>query len=190
MKAPGRIRIIGGRWKRRLLPVPATPGLRPTPDRVRETLFNWLAPGLTGARCLDLFAGTGALGFEAASRGASRVVLVESDPRAVEHLAQQVLTLGADEVQVVHANALQWLDGCKERFDVVFLDPPFGALDLASLLARVAASAVLAPQARIYLECAADGDPPGWPAQWALLRSQRAGRVRYHLAAATGDPTP
>ncbi len=187
---PGRIRIIGGRWKRRLISVPAVPGLRPTPDRVRETLFNWLAPDLPGARCLDLFAGTGALGFEAASRGASRVVLVERDPRVVRHLEQQARALGAGEVQVVPADAESWLETCSERFDVVFLDPPFGTLDIPRLLARLAQSPVLAPHALVYLETPADGDPVCWPSGWSALRAQRAGRVRYHLALTSGDPSP
>jgi len=190
MAAPGRIRIIGGRWKRRLLAVPDVAGLRPTPDRVRETLFNWLAPDLPGARCLDLFAGSGALGIEAASRGASRVVLVERDLRLVRHLEQQVTALAAVEVEVVHADALQWLDRCAERYDVVFIDPPFGAMDMEPLLARLVASAALAPQALVYVECPADGDAVAWPPGWSVLRTQRAGRVRYHLAVTPGDPSP
>jgi len=123
---PGRLRIIAGRWRGRRLTVPALPGLRPTPDRVRETLFNWLGPRVEGARCLDLFAGTGALGFEAASRGAAQVVMVEQASRAVAQLRSHAAALLADVVEVVDREALSWLGGRFRRFDIVFLDPPFG----------------------------------------------------------------
>lgn len=183
MKHPGRLRIIGGRWRRRLIPVPVAEGLRPTPDRVRETLFNWLDRDLPGARCLDLFAGSGALGFEAASRGARRVVMVERDPRVARHLQEQARMLGAGEVTVVCADAMAWLPRAGETFQVVFVDPPYGTQDLPALLARVLDAGVLDAGARVYVESpmAARGDP--LPSGWRLLREQRAGRVRYHLAA-------
>src|SRR5476649_1681914 len=121
----GALRIVGGKYRSRVLRVPARPGLRPTPDRVRETLFNWLGQDLTGLACLDLFAGSGALGFEAASRGAARVVMVEKDRAAVAELERSRATLGAAQVAVVDGDAALYLAREQERFDVVFLDPPF-----------------------------------------------------------------
>ena len=183
MRHPGKVRIIGGRWRRRLLRIPDATDLRPTPDRVRETLFNWLAADLPGARCLDLFAGSGALGFEAASRGASRVVLVEHDARVAAHLVQQAAMLGAEQVQVVCADGPSWVMSTQERFDVLFLDPPYGRIDVTELLARVERRGVLAADARVYVEGAADSGADVVPAAWRCLREQRAGRVRYHLLA-------
>lgn len=183
MARPGTIRIIGGRWRRRRLPVPQAPGLRPTPDRVRETLFNWLAPELPGARCADLFAGSGALGFEAASRGAQRVVMVESDPGVVAHLQRQAVALGAEGVEVVRADSLRWLDHPRGPFDVVFLDPPFATVSSGNLLQRVASSGCLSRGARVYVESAADPSGQDLPPGWCCLREQRAGRVHYRLVA-------
>src|SRR5215470_13922301 len=117
-----RVRVIGGRWRSRLLHFPAAPGLRPTPDRVRETLFNWLGQDLSGLACLDLYAGSGALGFEAASRGAARVVLVERDRVAAAALEKSRAELGAGEVEIVAGDADAYLKRARERFDVVFLD--------------------------------------------------------------------
>ena len=164
------------------------PGLRPTPDRVRETLFNWLAGELDGARCLDLFAGTGALGFEAASRGAHRVVLVERDPGVAAHLERQARDLVADAVQVVCADARDFIDRCAERFDVVFLDPPFEASDPQALVDRIAAAGILAPSARVYLERPAGAAAPALPPGWRCRRERRAGRVHYALLDAGHEP--
>ena len=125
--APGRIRIIGGSLRNSRLEVPDRPGLRPTPERVRETLFNWLAPVIAGSRCLDLFAGTGALGVEALSRGAARAQFVERDGRAVQALRANLARLKAADGRVAEADALAWLQGEAEPFDLVFLDPPFAA---------------------------------------------------------------
>lgn len=127
----GKLRIIGGKWRGRRLSVPEYSPLRPTPDRVRETLFNWLQPVITGARCLDLFAGTGVLGFEALSRGAGSVVMVESNYRLVRLLEQQRRDLCADSAEVIQGEALEWLQSNNECFNIVFLDPPFreGLLD-------------------------------------------------------------
>ena len=122
---PGRLRIVGGEWRGRRLSVLDQPGLRPTPDRVRETLFNWLAPLIKGAWCLDLFAGTGALGFEAASRGADRVVMIEKLANVVRVLHENRLLLDARQIEVIHADASPWLAGQAEPFNLVFLDPPF-----------------------------------------------------------------
>lgn len=184
MRTRGKVRIIAGRWRRRLLPVPDTPGLRPTPDRVRETLFNWLAADLPGARCLDLFAGTGVLGLEAASRGASRVVLVERDVDIVAHLRRQVLALGAgDVVQVERADAGSWAPIGEEHFDVVFVDPPYGSVDFPVLVESLLARGLLTANARIFIESEVGAPQVIVPAGWRVLRERRAGRVRYHLVA-------
>jgi len=179
---PGRVRIIGGRWRGRRLPVPDLPGLRPTPDRVRETLFNWLAPEIEGARCLDLFAGSGAIGFEAASRGAGRVVLVDRQPRAVSHLREVARALDASAVEVRLADGLAWLEQTPERFDLVFLDPPFGQGLIGAACERLEARGVVVEGGLVYLESEAALAEPSLPPTWAILRSGRAGDVRYHLA--------
>ncbi|HMN80442.1 MAG TPA: 16S rRNA (guanine(966)-N(2))-methyltransferase RsmD [Burkholderiaceae bacterium] len=150
---PARVRIIGGRWKRTPLPVPDIEGLRPTPDRVRETLFNWLGQDLTGLHCLDLFAGSGALGLEAASRGAARVLMVEQDPRAAAGIRQAIARLAAREVTLVQADAMTALATCQrrdERFDLVFLDPPFHQGWVERVLPPVLA--LLRPDAQVYIE--------------------------------------
>jgi 16S rRNA (guanine966-N2)-methyltransferase len=180
---PEKVRIIGGQWKRTPLPVPAVEGLRPTPDRVRETLFNWLGQDLTGWRCLDPFAGTGALGFEAASRGAARVVMVERESRAVDQLLRTRDKLKADAVEVVRGDALAWLRSSGERFDLILLDPPFGHQWPERVLPLV--ESLLAPEGRVYLECEAALSPSEPPLSAVpsleLLRSDKAGRVHYHL---------
>lgn len=177
------MRIIGGRWKRTPIPVPDLPGLRPTPDRVRETVFNWLGQDLTGWRCLDLYAGTGALGLEAASRGAAQVVFVEREPRAVQALRRLCERLGPESLQIVQADASSWLERWPGTFDLVLLDPPFQSDALQRLLPRV--SRVLAPGGLVYVESPqALADPRGLLAalsQWELHRAGRAGQVHYHL---------
>jgi 16S rRNA (guanine966-N2)-methyltransferase len=178
----GRVRIIGGLWRGQRIAVPARPELRPTPDRVRETLFNWLGQRLEGLRCLDLFAGSGALGFEAASRGAARVVMVERDRAAAAALARTRAALGAAAVEIVRADALAWLARARERFDVVFLDPPFRHNAVPMLLARLAP--VLARGARVYVEAPA---PVGAVAPWRELRRGAAGQVSYQLLEWGGD---
>ena len=178
--ATGTVRIIGGRWRGTRLAVPASPGLRPSSDRVRETLFNWLLPVLSGARVLDLFAGTGALGLEAVSRGASYAVLVERDPGLANALREMVTRLSAlNEVEVVQNDALAWLPRQPDHaFDLVFVDPPF-AQDLwqptlAALLPKLAAGAWL------YVESPAD-QAPRLPPEWALHREGRTREVRFAL---------
>ncbi len=177
-----RLRIIGGQWRSRQLPILDQPGLRPTPDRVRETLFNWLQHEIAGARCLDLFAGSGALGLEAASRGALEVVLVEQSPAACHQLQQNIVTLGGEStLRLVQADALDWLTGCAQSFDVVFLDPPYAADLLPEVCTRLEGSACLADEAWIYLEQPADQPLPELPVHWSLQRSKKAGQVGYHL---------
>jgi 16S rRNA (guanine(966)-N(2))-methyltransferase RsmD len=170
---PREVRVIGGSWKRSKLPVVDRPGLRPTPDRVRETLFNWLGQALAGWRCVDAFAGSGALGFEAASRGAAEVVLLERDPVLVASLAATKERLQAAAIRVERADALQWLGRAPAgAFDLVFLDPPFDSALLAPAL--LAAERVVAGGGLIYLEGPAPLDPaPGGP----LLEPWRAGRA-------------
>ena len=171
--APGQVRIIGGRLRGSKLPVPDLPGLRPTADRVRETLFNWLQGELDGARVLDLFAGTGALGFEAASRGAASVQLLERDPRVAQGLRDSARRLGAESVQVDVADAMAWLERPPgEAFDLAFLDPPFGA-DLWTACAQQL-DPWLAAQAWIYVEAPAAARP-ALPAAW---REHRRGSTR------------
>jgi 16S rRNA (guanine(966)-N(2))-methyltransferase RsmD len=175
---PREVRVIGGRFKRSKLPVADRPGLRPTPDRVRETLFNWLGQNLDGWHVLDAFAGSGALGFEAASRGAAEVVLLERDAVLAASLRASARRLGATEVQVVTTDALAWMALAKPaQFDLVFVDPPFDADLFDASLA--AAAPLLRPGGFAYLEAPQAFDPP--PAAWTLHRHGRAGAVHYHL---------
>ena len=175
-------RIISGKWRRRRLRFPGGRGVRPTPDRVKETLFNWLGPRVSGAACLDLFAGSGSLGFEAASRGAASVTMVELDASLVSYLRDESERLGASGIDIVRADALQWLRRTTGRFDIVFLDPPFstGLLDRSCRV--LAASGCLAPEALLYLECERGRTSPPLPEGFEILRAGRAGEVRYHLA--------
>ena len=177
--APGHVRIIGGQWRGSKLPVADQPGLRPTSDRVRETVFNWLQPILTGARVLDLFAGTGALGLEAVSRAAAQAVLVERDPALAASLRETATRLHAENVEVVCADALHWLAGVPDRhFDIVFLDPPFDAG-----LWQPALEALppwLTDGAWLYLESPRHA-PPVVPAGWILHRQGGTREVEYAL---------
>ena len=181
----GKLRIIGGTWRSRLLNFPQRTGLRPTPDRVRETLFNWLQPWLPGAECLDLFAGSGALGIESLSRGAGSVVLVESDAVTAQALRANLDLLAAHAAELVCTDALTFLQGATRSFDIVFLDPPYQGGLLAECCAHLEAGGWVRPHGLIYLEAASDQSPP-LPAAWTLLRSKRAGQVGYYLAQNTG----
>ncbi len=182
----GTVRIIGGRWRGTRLAVPASPGLRPSSDRVRETLFNWLQPILPSARVLDLFAGTGALGFEALSRGAARAVLVERDAALANALRDTAARLTAqDRVEVVQGDALAWLSRQHEAaFDLAFVDPPFDAdlwqPSLSALLPKLAAEAWL------YVESPQDR-ALALPADWRLHREGRTREVRFALYRAPGQ---
>lgn len=177
-----RVRIISGQWRGRRIDFPDLPELRPTPDRVRETLFNWLQGIVEGSRCLDLFAGSGALGFEAASRGAESVVMVDRDPEVVQHLRREAEKLDAPQVEIILANAQAYLASSPPPFDIVFLDPPFESGLLAPLCQALEEYGALKSSARVYLEIAAAADVPELPASWELLKSQRAGQVGYYLA--------
>ena len=196
--AQGRLRIVGGDWKRTPLPVPGVPGLRPTPDRVRETVFNWLGGRLDGWRVLDLFAGSGALGLEAASRGAAEVVLVEHDRRAAAAIEATLARLRAQgspraaQVQLRIADAVATLAALAadaRRFDLMLLDPPFGA----GWLARVAPglASVAAPRARLYAEAVSpEALAPLIEAGWRVTHGARAGQVHYHLLQAAPEVGP
>lgn len=177
--ATGSVRIVAGRWRGSKLPVADIAGLRPTADRVRETLFNWLQPHLAGARCVDLFAGSGALGFEAASRGAGEVVLLEREPRLVALLRDSAARLGAGNLRIEQADALQWLARVPaQAFDVVFVDPPF-AQALWTQTAR-ALRPWLSTTAFVYVERGRDtGFEP--PADWRVHREGQTREVRYAL---------
>lgn len=175
------LRIIGGQWRSRKLKFPDAPGLRPTPDRVRETLFNWLRDDVEGARCLDLYAGSGALGFEAASRGAARVVQVESDAAAFKALQQNCAMLDAAVVACVRADVGRFLAGTAEAFDLVFLDPPFRQGLAARAAEALESRGWLAPGAKIYLETETGANLRGLPSGWRPLRGGTAGEVSYHL---------
>ncbi len=182
---PGRLRIVAGKWRRRLLPVTALPGLRPTAERVRETLFNWLEPRIEGARCLDACAGTGALGFEALSRGARSVTLLDAHAPALRTLREAPATLGAADAEIVQADAVDWLARESPRaYDVVFLDPPYRDRLLDDLCRLLAERNWLADDARVYLELGRNDPQPALPAGWQVLKDRQAGQVRYLLVAA------
>ncbi|HSN00859.1 MAG TPA: 16S rRNA (guanine(966)-N(2))-methyltransferase RsmD [Rudaea sp.] len=176
---PGKLRIIAGSLRGSRIAVPDAPGLRPTPERVRETLFNWLAPVIEGAKCLDLFAGTGALGIEALSRGAASVDFVESDVRLADLLRANLARLRQD-AQVHVVDALRFLAHAARAYDVVFLDPPF-AVNLWNAAAQALEDhGCLKDAAWIYVESPAHG-APAFPQDWTLHREGRAGEVRYAL---------
>lgn len=178
----GQLRIIGGEWGSRKLTFPDAPGLRPTPDRVRETLFNWLAPYIAGARVLDVFTGSGALYFEALSRGASMGLALDSNPAAVANLRQNLNTLNCTSGQVVQADALRHLETASATpFDVVFLDPPFHQGLLPSACALLESRGWLADRAWIYTESESAPSTTGLPGDWRLHREKKAGQVYYAL---------
>ena len=161
---------------------PDHPELRPSPDRVRETLFNWLQPVVLESRCLDLFAGSGVLGIEALSRGASEVVLVERDAQAVRSIGDSLQRLQATGATVLQADALRYLDTAPVKpFNVVFLDPPYAAGLLPEVCGKLARNGWLAPSAMIYLEAPASSTLPPLPPAWVMHRSRQAGQVGYHL---------
>ena len=187
--AAREVRIIGGLWKRSKLPVADSPGLRPTPDRVRETLFNWLGPRVPGARVLDLFAGSGALGLEALSRGAAAVSFIEKDAHAAQALRELLGVWGARGAQVFQCDALRYLAGPPAPADLVFLDPPFDSQLLVPALAGLAGG-WLAAGALLYVELAARASLPELPAGWRAVRAKRAGEVGYHLLQTGGSSRP
>lgn len=177
-----RFRIIGGEWRSRKLGFPGdVPSLRPTADRIRETLFNWLQEKIGGAVCLDLFAGSGALSFEACSRGARSVTAVDSSPRVAAALRENCRLLDCSSMHIVTADAIEWLrdNAGKGRYDIIFLDPPFSADMLPECCRLLDAGDFAAPGAIIYLESGRPLETLALPAGWRLLRSKNAGQVFY-----------
>ena len=185
----GRLRIVAGNWRSRLLDIADVAGLRPTSERIRETLFNWLAPTIHGARCLDLYAGTGALGLEALSRGAASTVFVERSAVAARQLTDNVNLLGAGGASVHQQDALDFLrDSSGQDFDIVFLDPPFAADLLQETCRLLAEKKLLADGAQVYLEQDRSRPEPALPDGWQIKKNKTAGMVRYMLAlAGEGD---
>ncbi|NOQ87659.1 MAG: 16S rRNA (guanine(966)-N(2))-methyltransferase RsmD [Gammaproteobacteria bacterium] len=181
MKA-GSCRIIGGSWRGRKIKFDDAEGLRPTTDRIRETVFNWLQPYIHQSRCLDVFAGSGVLGFEALSRGAQEVVFIEQNGKTVKNLKQSISMLDAENASIFHQDALLWLQSAKSdhRFNLVFLDPPFHADLLLKACAALNSSGCLADDAIIYVEHNIDTDIE-MPENWLALKEKRAGQVAYKL---------
>ena len=180
---PGRLRIVAGKWRSRLLPIIDEPALRPTSERIRETLFNWLQPVTPGAKCLDLFAGTGALGIEALSRGAAYVVFVEKSAKLAAGIRKNLEELGSINAAVIQQDAMEYLGSAKPvPFDVVFLDPPFDAEMLSDACGILQKRGLLAENAIVYLERSNDREKPALPTGWAVTHEKVAGKVSYSLA--------
>lgn len=179
----GEVRIIGGQWRGRKLKFPALPGLRPTTDPIRETLFNWLAPYLDGAHCLDLFAGSGALGIEALSRGAAHVVFIDQNPKIVTYLKEQLNLLNTAQAEVyrVKIPSELFLNPPRTKFDIIFLDAPFHQNFIAPCCQWLECQNWIAEQALIYIEAEATLSPLPLPEQWEIIRSKSSGQVGYYL---------
>lgn len=177
---PGKVRIIGGQWRRRIITFPSQTDLRPTPDRVRETVFNWLGQDLSGQNCLDLFAGSGVLGFEAASRGAKHVVMVESDPKISKTLQENKEKLNATQIELIKMNALEFIVADLRQFDIIFLDPPYRQNLLPELLPAL--SSHLDHNGRVYIETGEKWAPDQ---QWLVQRNGKAGKVFYQIMGLT-----
>ncbi len=175
----GKVRIIAGKWRSRKLDVISVDGLRPTPDRARETLFNWLMPYIEGAACLDLFAGTGALGFEALSRGAASVVMVEKNNAVMNNLKKQAQKLKAHGLEIVAGDAIAWLSGCRKAFDIVFLDPPYNTELLSTSLEKLFACGCLKSTSLIYLE--SDQDLNVENEHLEMIKSGNVGKVMFQI---------
>ncbi|MDH3788988.1 MAG: 16S rRNA (guanine(966)-N(2))-methyltransferase RsmD [Xanthomonadales bacterium] len=181
-KRPGTVRIIGGKWRGTRLPVPDLTGLRPSGDRSRETLFNWLQADIHGATCIDLFAGSGVLGLEAASRGAGQVTLIEKSRVAAAAIRESAQRLDAEQVQVVQTDAIEWLADCESQsMDIVFIDPPFCSSLERRVIELLSMGDCLNTGALIYLETAWETPPLVPPPAWEIIREKRLGEVRMQL---------
>jgi 16S rRNA (guanine966-N2)-methyltransferase len=181
------LRVIGGQWRGRKLVFPDVDAIRPTPGRVRETVFNWLQHDIVGASCLDLFAGSGALGIESLSRGASNVVFVDREPKIGRYLLDTLANFNLSMPQPLHGeviveDAMQFLTRPGRVFDIVFLDPPFATEILTTVFSRLELGRWLAPQALVYIESPASLGAPKLPNNWQLIKTKTAGQVGYHLA--------
>ena len=181
----GKVRIIGGEWRRRGLSFPAVDALRPTPDAVRETLFNWLMPYIFGRHCLDLYAGSGALAFEAVSRGAAAAVMVEKNARAATALKQNCEMIGAqNKISVTRCSAMDYLSTTDKHFDLIFLDPPFAGNELEKACYQIEKHGLIAPSGLIYLEHARDAQAKSGltlPASWQKIKAAQRGAVAFAL---------
>lgn len=177
-----KIQIIGGKYRSRKIAFPDNPELRPTPNRVRETLFNWLTPFIANARCLDLFAGSGVLGFEALSRGALSCTFVEKDRKTLATLRDNAKLLNVDSIEIIESEALAWLEKTKNTYDIVFLDPPYHAKLLPTCFTRLVECRCLLEGTLIYFESDESVMPGVIPKAWQLLREKKAGQVYYYLA--------
>lgn len=182
----GELRIIAGLWRGRKLSIPSLPGLRPTPDRVRETLFNWLHQILPGAYCLDAFAGSGALGFEALSRGAKHVVFIDQLPEVIKHITQQLQRFQVTDAEAYVAILPLGLHEPKQPFDLIFLDPPYQSALLQPCCEYLEQPGFLAKNAYIYLESARPLSNQDLPKHWQIIKHGRAGQVSYHLVHRAG----
>lgn len=179
---PGQVRIVAGKYRGRRLHVIDSPGFRPTPDRVKETVFSWLQPYLPGSRCLDLFAGSGALCLESLSRGAEEVVMVEKVRAVADNLAKNIQTLKADAAKLVNTDALAFLNGKAEPFDIVFVDPPFSESGLINqCLSGLQQKGWLKPGALVYVEASSEFNDLQYPPDWSMLKNKKAGQVGYYL---------
>jgi 16S rRNA (guanine966-N2)-methyltransferase len=182
MADKGSVRIIAGQWRSRRLPVVDVPGLRPSGDRSRETLFNWIQAFIPGSICADLFAGTGALGFEAASRGASSVAMVERDANVVRHLRDSAALLEADQIEITHGDALSWLDEQPPgTFKIIFVDPPFKDQLHSEVLEKIEQSNCLKQGGLVYVESPASQTTPETPGGWLSWREKVIGDVRLQV---------
>jgi 16S rRNA (guanine966-N2)-methyltransferase len=185
-----QLRIVGGSLRGRKISFPEEPGLRPTPDRVRETLFNWLAPHVQGTRVLDLFAGSGALGFEALSRGAAEATLVDASRVVCARLRETATGLGLGQARVEVADAVEFLRRSTTAWDLIFIDPPFGENLVPLVLKSISERLLLAPGGFCYVELPQGHPLPPLPVDWALHREGKAGEVGYHLLHETRRDLP
>ena len=176
-----KLRIIGGNWRSRCITFVDAPGLRPTPARVRETVLNWLRNDIIGSRCLDLYAGSGALSFEAASREAKSVIQVENNPQACRALKENAVALAAEQIKIVQSDVFRYLAGDAEAFDIVFIDPPFAQNLAVQTCQWLEDKGWLSPHAKIYVETESTLKLVGMPENWRLLKSKTAGEVGYCL---------
>lgn len=179
-----QVRIIGGKWRGRKISFPESELLRPTPDRVKETLFNWLAPALVGARCLDVFAGSGGLGFEALSRNADFLTLLEQNPLSIDSLQKNAVQLDVPRAsfEIIHTESLAWLHGKGTPYDIVFVDPPYQSNLLMNCFVLLEQQGWLRPNALIYFESNQPFELEHLPQSWEILRQKKAGQVYYYLA--------
>ena len=181
--APQQVRIIAGCWKGRNIPVVKKEHVRPTPNRVRETVFNWLQNSLPGSRCLDLFAGSGVLGIESVSRGAAHATIVDLDREIIELLKSQLALLETDAIDLLCGDSIDYIVNTKQQFDIIYLDPPFQKVDLKTLLEQVKSANILKPRAQIYMESPPGQLPQELPANWQWRRQSKASQVAYGLIA-------